>query len=187
MHLSIRLLITTTLFLRGPASAACIGPPVNSATLSLLKSFESFEPSVYDDGYGNPTIGYGHLCPDWSCADISFSQPLSEESASQLLWGDLVAYQDALINALADSVALNYSQYGALVSWTYNVGVGAMESSTLVSRLNDGGNVWLVANSELPQWIYADGEVSDGLVDRRKAEVKLFNTKSDVAALPVVC
>ena len=46
-----------------PALAvACTGPPVNQNGLNLIKSFESFQPSVYDDGFGNPTIGYGHLC-----------------------------------------------------------------------------------------------------------------------------
>jgi lysozyme len=62
-----------------------------------------------------------------------------------------------------------------------------MSSSTLVSRMNAGENVVDVANSELPQWIYANGEVSNGLVRRREAEVALFNTASDVGALPVAC
>lgn len=73
-----------------PALAiACTGPPVNENGLNLIKSFESFQPSVYDDGFGNPTIGYGHLCGDASCSEVS-NQPLTEESASQLLASDLV-------------------------------------------------------------------------------------------------
>ncbi|KAL3467139.1 lysozyme-like domain-containing protein [Aspergillus heterothallicus] len=150
MHVYTKLLIATVIFLAETASPVCTGPQVNSAILALFISFESFEPSVNDDGYGNPTIGYGHLCSDWPCSDISFSQPLSKESASQLLARDLVAYQDAVTNALANSVTLNDNQYGALVSWTYNVGVGAMESSTLVSRLNNGGDVGRVPKGELP-------------------------------------
>jgi lysozyme len=87
MHVSIKLLVATIPAL---AASACIGPPVNGGTLDLVKSFESFEAAVYDDGYGNPTIGYGHLCPDWSCSDVPFPQPLTEETASQLLANDLI-------------------------------------------------------------------------------------------------
>jgi lysozyme len=84
-------LLITTLFLTPYAWAACKGPNVNPATLKLLKTLEPLKPSV-SDSYGNPIIGYGHLCTDWSCSDIldSFTQPLSEESASRLLVDDLV-------------------------------------------------------------------------------------------------
>jgi lysozyme len=101
MHASSKLL--SFLLLPTLALTACIGPPVNTATLDLIKSFESFEPEVYDDGYGNPTIGYGHLCPDWSCSDVPFSQPLTEETALELLAGDLVV-------CLAPSLPFNLSQ-----------------------------------------------------------------------------
>ncbi|KAL2872563.1 lysozyme [Aspergillus lucknowensis] len=184
MHSSIKLLIATIPAL---AASACIGPPVNQATLDLLKSFEKFVGEVYDDGYGNPTIGYGHLCADWSCSDIPFPQPLTEDTASQLLAGDIVGFQDDVTNALADPVTLDDNQYGALVSWTYNIGGGAMGSSSLVERLNEGQDVVTVVNEELPQWNLVDGVVSDGLVRRREAELALFNTPSDVGALPVAC
>ncbi|KAL2800190.1 lysozyme-like domain-containing protein [Aspergillus keveii] len=181
-------LLITTLFLTPYAWAACKGPNVNPATLKLLKTLEPLKPSV-SDSYGNPIIGYGHLCTDWSCSDIldSFTQPLSEESASRLLVDDLVAYQNALTNALSDAVILSDNQYGALVSWTYNTGIAAMESSTLVARLNDGGDVGLIGNGELPQWIYVNGTMVDRLVRRRKAEVRLFNRESQVGALSVAC
>lgn len=68
---------------------ACTGPPTNQNGLDLIKSFESFQPKPYDDGFGNPTIGYGHLCSDASCSEVSFPKPLTEETASQLLAGDL--------------------------------------------------------------------------------------------------
>ncbi|KAL5333916.1 lysozyme-like domain-containing protein [Aspergillus crustosus] len=185
MHVSSKLLPSA--LLPTLALTACIGPPVNTATLDLIKSFESFEPAVYDDGYGNPTIGYGHICPDWDCSDVSYAQPLSEETAVQLLADDLIGYQNAVTNALADPVTLNDNQYGALVSWTFNVGSGAMGSSTLVSRMNAGEDVGVVAGEELPKWKYANGEVSNGLVRRREAEVALFGTASGVGALPVAC
>lgn len=188
-----------------PALAiACTGPATNENGLSLIKSFESFEPSVYDDGFGNPTIGYGHLCGDASCSEVP-NQPLTEESASQLLASDLVvswypiktdlekvlikvqSYQDALTNALADPATLNDNQYAALVSWTYNVGNGNMESSDLVARMNAGEDVVTVAHDELPQWNKANGEVVDGLTRRRGEELNLFDAPANFGALPVAC
>lgn len=96
-------------------------------------------------------------------------------------------FQDAVTNALADPVTLNDNQYGALVSWTYNVGAGNMGSSSLVERMNAGEDVATVATEELPKWNRANGEVVDGLTRRRQAEVDLFNIASDVGALPVAC
>lgn len=184
--------------------AACTGPPVNIPTLNILKGFETMQPDAYDDGFGNPTIGYGHLCTDKSCSDVAFPKPLSEGSATRLLQGDLtVSYlpsplrdimpnanaiqstQDAVTNALADLVTLNDNQYGALVSWAFNVGIGNMKSSDLVRLMNAGEEVIAVANYELPLWNKANGKVVTGLVRRRKAEVDLFNAPSEVGALPV--
>lgn len=83
--------LTLTLFATLPALtiSACLGPPVNQPTLDLLKSFEKMHPSPYDDGFKNPTIGYGHLCQDPGCTDVPFPKPLSEESATGLLERDL--------------------------------------------------------------------------------------------------
>lgn len=84
--MSFKLLLVTL-----PALAiACTGPAINDNGLGLIKSFESFQPNVYDDGFGNPTLGYGHLCGDSTCSEVTFSQPLTEETASQLLANDLV-------------------------------------------------------------------------------------------------
>jgi lysozyme len=67
------------------------------------------------------------------------------------------------------------------------MGVGAVSDSTLVARLNEGEDPVTVATEELPKWVYAGGEVLDGLVRRRDAEVHLFNNATSVAALPVPC
>lgn len=84
---SIKLLVA--LGIPALAAAACVGPDVNKPTLDLLKGFEKMIPNPYDDGYGNPTIGYGHLCKDSSCSDVSYSKPLTEETATKLLADDL--------------------------------------------------------------------------------------------------
>lgn len=95
--------------------------------------------------------------------------------------------QDAVTNALANPVTLNNNQYGALVSWAFNVGTGNMASSDLVKDMNAGQDVVSVANRELPLYNNANGKVVRGLERRRRAEVDLFNRPSNVGALPVAC
>lgn len=84
-------------------------------------------------------------------------------------------------------MVLNANQYGALVSWAFNVGSGAAKSSTLIQRLNNGENANTVIEQELPRWNKAGGKVLPGLVRRRQAEVDLAKTPTNVGALPVGC
>ena len=84
-------------------------------------------------------------------------------------------------------VTINLNQYGALVSWSFNMGCGAAETSTLVKRLNGGENVNTVLSEELPRWVYGNGKVLPGLVRRRNAEVALAASVPSPQALPVQC
>lgn len=97
--------------------------------------------------------------------------------------------QDCITMQTADPVTLNDNQYGALVSWAFNVGCGNVQTSTLLQRLNAGGeDPNVIAAEELPRWRFGDGGVEyPGLVRRRAAEVALFQTASGVPALPVDC
>ena len=79
---------------------------------------------------------------------------------------------------------LNANQYGALVSWTFNVGPGNVESSTLLKRLNAGEAAGTVIAEELPKWNKAGGQTLAGLTRRRAAEVQLAKTGTSVGALP---
>lgn len=71
------------------ALAACPGPDVNKDTLDLMKSYEGWEADVYDDGYGNPTVGYGHLCDDSKCSDVKYDIPLSKSDGLKLFADDI--------------------------------------------------------------------------------------------------
>lgn len=88
---------------------------------------------------------------------------------------------------IASSVTLNPNQYGALVSWAFNVGCGAARSSTLVSKLNAGQEPDTVAREELPKWNRGDSGVLPGLTRRRAAEVVLFTTPAGGVTLPMPC
>ena len=67
---------------------------------------------------------------------------------------------------------LSDDQFAALVSFTFNMGGGALQRSTIRQKINYGQ--YQDAGLELLRWIYARGKILPGLVERRKAEHKLF-------------
>ncbi|KAM5474343.1 putative lysozyme [Microsporum audouinii] len=169
------------------AKRDCIGPDVNDEAIALIKHFEGFVPRPAPDPIGLPTVGYGHLCRTKGCGEVPFPFPLTEESATELLHQDVKSPQQSITLSTADSVVLNANQYGALVSWAFNVGGGAAKKSSLIKRLNQGQDVDTVIREELPLWNKAGGQVLPGLVRRRKAEVELAMEHTDDGALPVDC
>ncbi|KAF9449597.1 glycoside hydrolase family 24 protein [Macrolepiota fuliginosa MF-IS2] len=169
------------------SGGSCGAPAVNAATISLIKQFEGFVASPSPDPIGLPTVGYGHLCQTSGCSEVPFSFPLTEAEASTLLTSDLRTYESCITSDINSSIRLNDNQYGALVSWAFNEGCGAAGSSTLIARLNNGEDPDTVAAQELPKWDIAGGQVLQGLVNRRKAEVQLFQTPSSVIAHPPPC
>ena len=96
-------------------------------------------------------------------------------------------YTTCLSKDLKDSVKLNPNQYGALVSWGFNVGCGNVGSSTLVKRLNKGEKPNTVASEELPKWNRGNNGPLPGLTRRRKEEVALFKKAADGVAHPPSC
>lgn len=145
---------------------------VNQETLDLIKHFEGLVKKWYRDPVGVWTIGYGHT--DSAGHPRHRDDPgltLTDRDAEIILQRDLGQYEAAVQGAV--KVPLNENQYGALVSFTYNLGPGNLRSSTLVKKLNAGD--YAGAASEFPRWNKAGGKVLQGLVRRRAAEQDLFN------------
>ncbi len=135
------------------------------AGLAHLKQFEGLRLQPYTDSAGKWTIGYGHLIKTGESFDT-----ITEGQAAALLADDVGTAEDA-VNALV-KVPLTQPQFDALVSFVYNVGVGAFRRSTLLRLLNAGD--YAGAAGQFPLWRNAGGRVVQGLVNRRAAEVALF-------------
>jgi GH24 family phage-related lysozyme (muramidase) len=99
---------------------------------------------------------------------------ISQAQADELLAYDARRFQGAIIRAIPMVATLSPAQQAALVSWAYNVGVGAMQDSTLRRRLLAGDDPNTVAREELPRWNKAGDVELPGLTRRRAAEVALF-------------
>ena len=97
---------------------------------------------------------------------------ISEKQAEQYLISDMsgsVRAVDRLVK-----VPLSQKHKDALVSFTFNLGEGNLGSSTLLRRLNAGEDPDTVAEEEIPRWNKGNGQVLNGLVRRRAAEVAFF-------------
>lgn len=129
---------------------------------ALIAHFEGFVPYVYADAAGLPTIGYGHLIREGE----DFSSGISEAEALLLLEKDVRIAQAAVLRLI--TVPLADGQFDALVSFTFNLGAGALQRSTLRRKVNRGehGDV----PEELRRWVWAGGRRLKGLIRRREAE-----------------
>ena len=146
---------------------------IDSAGLELIKKFESFRAIAYKDTAGLWTIGWGHLIKKGE----KFLGPISSVQAQTLLLQDVQEAVDC-VNRLT-TITLNQNQFDALVSFTYNLGCGALEESSLLKYVNLGR--FLAAASEFHKWNHdrVNGKlvVVAGLTNRRQLEVQLFLKK----------
>lgn len=94
----------------------------------------------------------------------------SAEEGDRLFAKELAIYEDAVERLI--TVPLNQNQFDALVSFTYNCGVGALQNSTLRTLLNQGKYEQVPA--QLMRWVNAGGKKYRGLERRRAAEGALF-------------
>ena len=140
-----------------------------AGTMKLVKEFEGLRLTAYQDSVGVWTIGYGHTGPE-----VKPGMTISQAQADTYLQNDLAKFNACVSNYIAGN--LNPNQVGALMSWSYNVGCGNLQSSTLRRRINAGENPNTVAREELPKWNKAGGQVLPGLTRRRNAEVAFFTS-----------
>ncbi len=97
---------------------------INKSGLNLLKEFEGCVLQAYDDGVGVPTIGYGHT------ENVTWGQTITQSQAEEFLKEDLNYFEKSITNLV--KVPLTDNQFSALVCFAFNVGVGGLETSTLL-------------------------------------------------------
>lgn len=141
--------------------------------LALIKRFEGCKLVAYRDAVGVPTIGYGHT------HDVKMGQTITQAQADAFLVADVEKFERG-VNFLVDElrVEITQNQFDALVCFAFNVGLRALEKSTLAKKLylmkqKEQASIYAVAD-EFPRWNKAGGKVLPGLTKRRGAERLLF-------------
>lgn len=138
---------------------------LSQAGLKLIMQFEGCRLTAYQCAAGVWTIGYGHT------SGVKRGMNITQAQAEEYLRQDCDKFVKYVNNrsyvAIAD--ALNQNQFDALVSFTYNCGAGNLK------KLCAGRTAEQIA-AALPLYNKAAGKTLNGLIRRRAAEVKLFNT-----------
>ena len=147
---------------------------VPKAAVDLAKRFEGFHrvrksdpwrahPYVCPAGFW--TIGYGHLCDPTH-------PPISVAEGEAYLARDLVTALDATLRYCPVLATEPEGRLAAIVDFTFNLGAGRLQASTLRRRINQRD--WSGTSQELSRWVYGGGKVLPGLVLRREAESTLL-------------
>ena len=155
---------------------------ISEAGIQLIKSFEGCHSSPYRCPAALWTIGYGHvLYPDQARLKTPerSAYPLRPEhnrvfgydEIDELLEQDLQRFEAGVLR-LCPASNDSQSQFDAIVSLAFNIGLGNLQASTLRMKYNRGE--FEGAADEFLKWRKSNGVVLAGLVRRREAERALF-------------
>jgi len=159
--------------------------------VEIIKSFEGIldgDPTTVNlDPYLCPggfwTIGWGHVVLDprgkllkgaenKQAARAVYPEGITRAEAEVLLADDVRRFSAGVERAV--KVTISDARFCALVSFAFNVGIGALEKSTLLRLLNEGAVDQVPA--QFLRWTKVGGKELAGLRRRREAEKKLWQS-----------
>lgn len=152
-----------------------VAPPpailrVTTAGLELIRASEGYSAVPYMCAAGVPTIGWGTTI-DINGLPITLDHPPIDLEYAHILFSRDVRLFGAGVKKLV-KVPVNKRQYSALVSFAYNLGLGNLQASTLLRKLNRSD--YIGASGQFKWWRKANGEILRGLVIRRALERDMF-------------
>lgn len=137
--------------------------------VSLIKAHEGLRLTAYLCPAKVWTIGYGHTSGAGAPTVVP-GMKITRSEADTILRRDLGMFERGVSAAV--KVPLKQNQFDALVSFAFNVGLGAFQRSTLLRRLNEGR--YDAVPRELMKWTRGGGRELPGLVNRRRDEAALW-------------
>lgn len=143
---------------------------INQAGTDLIKSFEGLRLVAYKDSVGVITVGYGA-----TGVGINENTVWTKNQADDRLATDLCKFESG-VQRILDSigVSIDSNQFSALVCFSYNLGLTTLSNSSIIRNI-DNDNMEAAAECFL-KYVYAGKQKLQGLVNRRTAEMNLFNT-----------
>ena len=144
---------------------------VSDNCIRMIKHHEGVRYQPYQDPIGLWTVGVGHLIGDGKSLPQEWNKTFTSEEVDDILKDDLARFERG-VNTLIPITRLTQNQFDALVSFSFNVGLGNLQASTLRQKLNRGD--YEGAANEFPKWRKAGGRVLNGLVRRRADEKAMF-------------
>lgn len=142
--------------------------------LQFIASFEGLRLDAYvDPGTGAEpiTIGYGTTIYD-DGKKVHLGDTITKERAEQLLEHE-VNNKAQIVSGLTQNINLTQSQFDSLVSFTYNVGVWALQKSTLLKKVLANPHDPSIKDQFL-RWNRSGGKIMKGLTKRREREAQIY-------------
>jgi lysozyme len=116
---------------------------ISDQGVKLILEREGKRNNAYLDSVGVPTIGVGHTGPE-----VHMGLSWTDEQVMEALKADLARFEAAVNSGVR--IGLTQNQFDALVSFAFNVGVGAFTSSTMLRLIN--ANLLQEAASQFDRW-----------------------------------
>ena len=143
---------------------------ISKQGLELIAYFEGVKLKPYKCPAGLWTVGIGHLIGDGNTLPNDWNRTFTLEEAYALLAKDVARFERGV--SLYCPVPLTQGMFDALVSFSFNLGLGTLQRSSLRQKVNRGD--FEGAKKVLLKYNKANGKVLKGLDLRRKAEARLF-------------
>jgi lysozyme len=142
--------------------------------LQLIRKYEGYKSTPYRCPAGLYTVGYGHVIGNGLQLPDEWNRTLSRGEINELLRTDLARFERGVLRYCP--VYLTQSQFDALVSFSFNLGLGVLQRSTLRQKIlrKDGEG----AAKEILRYDKVGGRPLKGLTRRRQAEYRLFTGTS---------
>ena len=156
-----------------PAAKEPLPPAWLPPALKIIKEFEGCHLHAYLCPAGVPTLGWGTT--QINGRPVQLGDTITQAHADALLKEQVLEkFGPGVLRLIPTAVKWKADQIAATTSFAYNVGLGALEGSTLRQRINAGQPAAQVVAEELPRWNKGGQGPLPGLVRRRAAEIELF-------------
>ena len=144
---------------------------VSQKAIILIKHHEGVRNKPYKCPAGLFTVGVGHLIGDGKTLPQEWNRTFTQEEIDALLKRDLSRFELGVCKMLPN-VQLKQCEFDALVSFSFNLGLGTFQRSTIRQALLRGDKE--AAMESLVKYCKAGGKILKGLQNRRLDERKLF-------------
>ena len=143
---------------------------VSDKCIDMIKHHEGVRLRPYRCPAGLWTVGVGHLIGDGKTLPDAWNRTFTMEEVNDILKEDLHRFERGVLRLCPNG--LTQSRFDALVSFSFNVGLGNLQRSSVRMRHNRGD--YAGAAEAFLMWTKAAGRVLPGLVKRRQDERSLY-------------
>lgn len=142
--------------------------------INLIKKYEGCKLKAYLCPAHVATIGWGNTAYK-NGSKVKLGDTITQEQADELLLHVLNYFAKGIKEVVKKTLTDN--QFNAILSFSYNLGLGNLRASTLLKKVNADPDDLSIKN-EFMKWNKGGGQILPGLTKRRQEEANLYFTKS---------